>query len=223
VHQHLEPGVLIAAGLLAKKAVAKGLKVKPHIKTSLAPGIARRHRTTSRPPGLLESLEKVGFFVAGYGCTTCIGNAGPLAESIEEADRRQRPRLRRRALGQPQLRGAHPRQHPRQLPRLAAARGRLRDRRHGAEGPRARAVGMGTNGPVMLKDIWPTSDEIHAHLKFAQDPKVYQKLYGDLTKDNPLWGPDLATTGQVYDWPKSTYIARAAVLRGFGMSAGKGP
>ena len=214
------PGVLIAAGLLAKKAVAKGLKVKPHIKTSLAPG-SRVVTDYLKAAGLLESLEKVGFYLAGYGCTTCIGNAGPLAEPIEESivgndlvcaavlsgnrnfEARIHANIRANFLASPPLVVAY-----------AIAGTVLKDLEN-------EPVGMGTDGPVMLKDIWPTSDEIHALLKYAQDPKVFQKLYGDLTKDNPLWASIPATKGQVYDWPKSTYIAEPPFFEGFGMSAGK--
>ncbi len=112
------PGVLLAAGLLAKKAVERGLTVKPHIKTSLAPGsrVVTEYLTKA---GLLPYLEKLGFYLAGYGCTTCIGNAGPLAAADRGDHRQERPGLRGGALRQPQLRGAHPSQHPRQLPRLA--------------------------------------------------------------------------------------------------------
>ena len=141
------PGVLLAAGLLAKKAVELGLKVSPHIKTSLAPGsrVVTEYLTKA---GLLPYLEKLGFYLAGYGCTTCIGNAGPLAQPIEEAVAEERPGLRGGAVRQPQLRGAHPPQHPRQLPRLAAAGGRLCDRRHDAEGLRYRAARQGQGRPA---------------------------------------------------------------------------
>jgi hypothetical protein len=109
------PSVLLAAGLLAKKAVERGLTVKPHIKTSLAPGsrIVTEYLTKT---GLLPYLEKLGFSVAAYGCTTCIGNAGDLTPEINEAIT-ERPGLRRGAVGQPQLRGAHPPQPQGQLPR----------------------------------------------------------------------------------------------------------
>ena len=214
------PGVLIAAGLLAKKAVEKGLTVKPHIKTSLAPG-SRVVTDYLKAAGLLTSLEKLGFYLAGYGCTTCIGNAGPLAETIEDSivsndlvcaavlsgnrnfEARIHANIRSNFLASPPLVVAY-----------AIAGTVLRDLD-------TEPVGIGTNGPVMLKDIWPTSDEIHALLRHAQDPKIYQKLYGDLTKDNPLWGAISTTTGQVYDWPKSTYIAEPPFFEGFGMSAGK--
>jgi aconitate hydratase len=126
------PGVLLAAGLLAKKAVELGLTVKPHIKTSLAPGsrVVTEYLTRA---GLLPYLEKLGFFLAGYGCTTCIGNAGPARAADRGSDRQERAGLRRGALRQPQLRGTHPPEHPRQLSRLATPGGRLRDCRFRAE------------------------------------------------------------------------------------------
>ena len=117
--------MLLAAGLLAKKAVEAGLTVKPHIKTSLAPGsrIVTEYLTKA---GLLPYLEKLGFNVVGYGCTTCIGNAGDADAGDQRSDRQERPGLRRGAVGQPQLRGAHPSQHQGQLPRHPAAGGGLR-------------------------------------------------------------------------------------------------
>ena len=132
------PGVLLAAGLLAKKAVEHGLTVKPHIKTSLAPG-SRVVTDYLTKAGLLPYLAKLGFDVAAYGCTTCIGNAGDLRPSINEAIVAQRPDLRGRAVGQPQLRGAHPSEPQGQLPRVAAAGRRLCDRGHRAQGPHDRA------------------------------------------------------------------------------------
>src|SRR4029079_6262181 len=134
------PSVLLAAGLLAKKAVEKGLTVKPHIKTSLAPGsrVVTEYLTKT---GLLPYLEKLGFDVAAYGCTTSIGHGGdpapkrhyalrtntPFARSRPPAQRRhrhQRPRVRGGAVGQPQLRGAHPSEPQGELPDVAAAGGR---------------------------------------------------------------------------------------------------
>src|SRR6185436_17367171 len=82
-------------------------------------------------------------------------------------------------------------------------------------------LGQGTNGPVYLRDIWPTSAEVHELLRFARDPAVFNRLYGDLTKDNPLWAEIPTTTGQVYNWPKSTYIAEPPFFKDFGMSAGR--
>ena len=125
------PGVLLAAGLLAKKAVEAGLKVKQHVKTSLAPG-SRIVTEYLEKAGLLPYLEKLGFNVAAYGCTTCIGNAGDLTPEINEAITQQRPGVRRGAVGQPQLRGAHPPEPEGQLPGQPAAGGGLRDRRQRA-------------------------------------------------------------------------------------------
>jgi aconitate hydratase len=214
------PSVLIAAGLLAKKAVEKGLSVRPHIKTSLAPG-SRVVTEYLKASGLLPYLEKLSFFVSGYGCTTCIGNAGPLAEPIEQAvldhdlvcaavlsgnrnfEARIHPNIRANFLASPPLVVAY-----------AIAGTVLRDLEN-------EPLGQGTNGPVYLRDIWPTSAEVHELLRFARDPAVFNRLYGDLTKDNPLWAEIPTTTGQVYNWPKSTYIAEPPFFKDFGMSAGR--
>ena len=213
------PSVLLAAGLLAKKAVEKGLTVKPHIKTSLAPG-SRVVTEYLKAAGLMGYLEKLNFYLAGYGCTTCIGNAGPLAESIDQAivdndlvcaavlsgnrnfEARIHPNLRANFLASPPLVVAY-----------AIAGTVLRDLE-------TEPLGMGKDGPVYLKDIWPTSAEIHALLKYAIDPAVFKRLYSDFTKDNPMWADVPTATGQVYNWPKSTYIAEPPFFANFGMSAG---
>jgi len=213
------PGVLIAAGLLAKKAVEKGLTVKPHIKTSLAPG-SRVVTDYLTQAGLLPYLEKLGFYLAGYGCTTCIGNAGPLTEPIEEAivqndlvcaavlsgnrnfEARIHPNIRANFLASPPLVVAY------------AIAGTV------LKNLETEPVGQGSQGPVYLKDIWPSSAEVHALMKYATDPAVFRTLYGDLTRDNPLWADVPSASGQVYDWPKSTYIAEPPFFAGFGMSAG---
>ena len=161
------PGVLLAAGLLAKKAVERGLKVKPHIKTSLAPGsrVVTEYLTKA---GLLPYLEKLGFDVAAYGCTTCIGNAGDLRPSLNEAitgndlicaavlsgnrnfEARIHPNLKANFLASPPLVVAY-----------AIAGTVLKDL---ANDP----VGIGSDGqPVMLKDLWPTSHEIAAVMPYA--------------------------------------------------------
>ena len=213
------PSVMLAAGLLAKKAVEKGLKVKPHIKTSLAPGsrVVTDYLTKS---GLLPYLEKVGFYLAGYGCTTCIGNAGPLAEPIEETivkndlvcaavlsgnrnfEARIHPNLRANFLASPPLVVAY-----------AIAGTVLKDLQ-------TEPIGEGTAGPVYLKDIWPTSHEIAGVMGFAMDPVVFNTRYSNLGADNPLWQNIKGTSGQVYDWPASTYIAEPPFFANFGMSAG---
>src|SRR5471032_678985 len=163
------PSVLIAAGLLAKKAVEKGLTVKPHVKTSLAPG-SRVVTVYLTAAGLLQYLERVGFYVSGYGCTTCIGNAGPLAEPIDQAivdndlvcaavlsgnrnfEARIHPNLRANFLASPPLVVAY-----------AIAGTVLKDLE-------SEPLGIGKDGkPVFLKDVWPTTAEIHALLKYAID------------------------------------------------------
>ncbi len=211
------PGVLIAAGLLAKKAVEKGLTVKKHIKTSLAPGsrVVTEYLTAS---GLLPYLEQLGFTVVAYGCTTCIGNAGPLAESIDDAivkndlvcaavlsgnrnfEARIHPNLRANFLASPPLVVAY-----------AIAGTMLKDLM-------TEPLGNGKDGkPVYIGDVWPTSKEVHALMKHATNAKTFQRLYGNLTKDHPLWNDVPSAGGQVYTWPASTYIAQPPFFQGFGM------
>jgi aconitate hydratase len=215
------PSVLIAAGLLAKKAVEKGLTIKPHIKTSLAPG-SRVVTEYLKAGGLLQYLEKLNFWVSAYGCTTCIGNAGPLAESIDQAivdndlvcaavlsgnrnfEARIHPNLRANFLASPPLVVAY-----------AIAGTVLRDLT-------TEPLGTGSDGkPVFLKDVWPTSAEVEALMPFSRDPATFRRLYSDFTKDNPMWQAVPTAAGQVYNWPKSTYIAEPPFFKDFGMSAGK--
>ena len=214
------PGVLLAAGLLAKKAVEKGLTVKPHIKTSLAPG-SRVVTDYLTKAGLLPYLEQLGFGVTAYGCTTCIGNAGDLRPEFNEAitgndlvcaavlsgnrnfEARIHPNLKANFLASPPLVVAY-----------AIAGTVLKDLT-------TEPVGMGTSGPVYLKDLWPTSHEIAAVMSFAKDPAIYRALYGDVGNANPLWGTISGATGQVYDWPASTYIAKPPFFDGFRMATGK--
>ncbi|WP_175694632.1 aconitate hydratase AcnA [Burkholderia ambifaria] len=201
------PSVLLAAGLLAKKAVEAGLTVDPKIKTSLAPGsrIVTEYLTKT---GLLPYLSKLGFEVAAYGCTTCIGNAGDLTPELNEAitkndivaaavlsgnrnfEARIHPNIRANFLASPPLVVAY-----------AIAGNITRDLM-------TEPVGKGKDGyDIYLGDIWPTSEEIHALLKFALDPKKFEDNYSKLTKKGDLWSKIEGETGQVYDWPKSTYIA----------------
>ncbi|NBD21754.1 aconitate hydratase AcnA [Aquabacterium fontiphilum] len=203
------PGVLLAAGLLAKKAVEAGLTVKPHVKTSLAPG-SRIVTDYLGKAGLLPYLEKLGFAVAAYGCTTCIGNAGDLTPEINEAiwkndlvcaavlsgnrnfEARIHPNIKANFLASPPLVVAY-----------AIAGNVTRDLM-------TEPVGTGKGGkPVYLGDIWPTSDEIHALMKHAMDGEAFRANYAQV-KEQPgkLWGAIKGVKGQVYDWPTSTYIAR---------------
>ena len=132
------PALMVAAGLLARNAVDRGLGRQPWVKTSLAPG-SRVVMDYLRSANLVEPLEQVGFNLVGFGCTTCIGNSGPLDQDVADADRSRRARGRRGAFGQPQLRGPHPPAGEGQLPGLTAPGGRLRAGRNHLERPEHRA------------------------------------------------------------------------------------
>ncbi|MGV3572413.1 MAG: aconitate hydratase, partial [Ramlibacter sp.] len=212
------PGVLLAAGLLAKKAVEKGLRVKPHIKTSLAPGsrIVTEYLTQS---GLLPYLEQLGFAVAGYGCTTCIGNAGDLTPEINEAisksdlvcaavlsgnrnfEARIHPNLKANFLASPPLVVAY-----------AIAGTVLKDLM-------TEPVGQDADGKdVWLGDIWPSSEEIHKLMKYAMNGKAFRANYGKVkTEPGELWERIHGVSGATYNWPTSTYIAEPPFFEGFRM------
>ncbi|HEY5897490.1 MAG TPA: aconitate hydratase AcnA, partial [Burkholderiales bacterium] len=212
------PGVLLAAGLLAKKAVELGLSVKPHIKTSLAPG-SRVVTEYLAKAGLLPYLEKLGFNVAAYGCTTCIGNAGPLAQPIDEAivkndlvcaavlsgnrnfEARIHPNIRANFLASPPLVVAY-----------AIAGSVMVDFK-------TQPVGRTKAGKeVFIGHIWPTHDEIDALMKYAMDAGTFRRLYANLAETNPLWKKVSAPGGQVYSWPTSTYIAEPPFFKDFAMT-----
>ena len=212
------PSVLLAAGLLAKKAVEAGLKVKPHIKTSLAPGsrIVTEYLTET---GLLPYLEKLGFALAGYGCTTCIGNSGDLTLELNEVitkndlicaavlsgnrnfEARIHPNLKANFLASPPLVVAY-----------AIAGTVNRDLM-------TMPVGQGKNGrDVYLGDIWPTSDEIYKLLKFAMNGKAFRANYAKVkTEPGKLWDNIKGVAGQAYSWPRSTYIAEPPFFGDFAM------
>jgi aconitate hydratase len=212
------PGVLLAAGLLAKKAVEAGLKVKKHVKTSLAPG-SRIVTEYLEKAGLLPYLEKLGFSVAAYGCTTCIGNAGDLTPEINEAitkndlvcaavlsgnrnfEARIHPNLKANFLASPPLVVAY-----------AIAGNVTRDLM-------TEPVGKGAKGrDVYLGDIWPTSDEVYKLMKFAMNGKAFRANY-DKVKSDPgkLWEKIKGVKGNVYTWPRSTYIAEPPFFADFTM------
>ncbi|MDB5846250.1 MAG: acnA, partial [Rhodoferax sp.] len=210
------PSVLLAAGLLAKKAVEAGLKVKPHIKTSLAPGsrIVTEYLTET---GLLPYLEKLGFSLAGYGCTTCIGNAGDLTPELNEVitkndlvcaavlsgnrnfEARIHPNLKANFLASPPLVVAY-----------AIAGTVTRDLM-------TEPVGKGKGGKdVYLGDIWPTSDEIYKLMKFAMNGKAFRENYAKVKTDpGKLWEKIKGVTGDAYNWPHSTYIAEPPFFKTF--------
>ncbi|GJI89935.1 aconitate hydratase AcnA [Duganella hordei] len=213
------PSVLLAAGLLAKKAVEAGLTVAPHIKTSLAPGsrVVTEYLTAA---GLLPYLEQLGFGVTAYGCTTCIGNAGDLTPELNAAistndivasavlsgnrnfEARIHPNIRSNFLASPPLVVAY------------AIAGNM------TVDLMTQPVGKGKNGnDVYLGDIWPTSKEIAKLMKFAMNSKVFKSNYADV-KGNPgkLWEHVSSTEGNVYNWPASTYIAEPPFFDGFEMT-----
>ncbi len=211
------PSVLLGAGLLAKKAVEAGLSVAPHIKTSLAPG-SRVVTEYLKAAGLLPYLEKLGFGVTAYGCTTCIGNAGDLSPELNEAitsndlvaaavlsgnrnfEARIHPNIRANFLASPPLVVAY-----------AIAGTVTRDLM-------TEPVGKGKDGrDIWLGDIWPSSEEIHALMKYAMDAKTFKGNYEQVKKPSKLWGAIQGTKGQVYDWPRSTYIAEPPFFQDFSM------
>ncbi|ALS63879.1 aconitate hydratase AcnA [Pandoraea apista] len=211
------PSVLLAAGLLAKKAVEAGLKVAPHIKTSLAPG-SRVVTEYLEAAGLLPYLEKLGFGVTAYGCTTCIGNAGDLTAELNDTivkndlvaaavlsgnrnfEARIHPNIRANFLASPPLVVAY------------AIAGNVR------RDLMTEPVGKGHGGrEIFLGDIWPTSEEIHKLMKFAMNAKVFKTNYDTVKEPSPLWAKVKGSKGQVYDWPTSTYIAEPPFFDGFSM------
>jgi len=211
------PSVLLGAGLLAKKAVEAGLEVAPHIKTSLAPG-SRVVTEYLKAAGLLPYLEKLGFGVTAYGCTTCIGNAGDLTAELNEAivkndlvaaavlsgnrnfEARIHPNIRANFLASPPLVVAY-----------AIAGNVTRDLM-------TEPVGKGKGGKdVWLGDIWPSSEEVHALMKYAMDAKTFKGNYEQVKKPSKLWAGIKGTKGQVYDWPESTYIAEPPFFQDFTM------
>jgi aconitate hydratase len=210
------PSVMLAAGLLAKKAVERGLRVKPTVKTSLAPGSRVVTRYLERT-GLLPHLEALGFAVVGYGCTTCIGNSGPLDPRIEDLvtknelvcaavlsgnrnfEARIHQAVKANFLASPPLVVAFA---------LAGTVACDLDRE---------PLGKGKDGrDVYLRDVWPTQAEVEALIPAAADPAAYSENYARLV--TPEWQSLTAPTGEVYTWdPKSTYVREPPYFEAFGM------
>ena len=215
------PSVMLAAGLLAKKAVEKGLKVNSAVKASLAPG-SRVVTDYLNKTGLQPFLDQLGFNLVGYGCTTCIGNSGPLRPVIEEAvvkhdlvaasvlsgnrnfEARVHQNIKANFLMSPPLVVAF------------ALAGRVdidltQD-----------ALGHTTDGdPVYLRDIWPSLEEIRTALASALKPEVFQALYTDFAGQNPKWNEIPASTGLVYAWDtSSTYIQEPPFFENFSLQPG---
>jgi aconitate hydratase len=212
------PSVMLAAGLLAKKAVERGLKVGPAVKSSLAPGsrVVTDYLTRTK---LQPFLDTLGFQTVGYGCTTCIGNSGPLAAPIEDAiakgdlvaasvlsgnrnfEARVHQSIKANFLMSPPLVVAF------------ALAGRV-DIDMSSE-----PLGKGSDGKdVFLKDIWPTLAEVRDLMQSALKPEVYQRLYSDFASQNPKWNEIPSSTGDTYSFdPKSTYIQEPPFFAGFSM------
>jgi aconitate hydratase len=205
---------MMGAGLLAKKAVERGLSVEPHVKTSLAPGskVVTEYLQTS---DLLPYLEELGFDVVGYGCTTCIGNSGPLAEEISQAvdenglivaavlsgnrnfDGRINPDVKANYLASPPLVVAY------------ALAGTVdvdlsKD-----------PLGDDENGnPVYLKDIWPSQEEVAREVENALDPGIYTKQYANVYTGNEQWNEVEVPEGDLFEWdPDSTYIQEPSFFK----------
>ena len=213
------PSVLIAAGLVARKARAKGLTVKPWVKTSLAPGsqVVTDYLTQS---GLQSDLDAMGFNLVGYGCTTCIGTSGPLPEEITKAivagdlvaasvlsgnrnfEGRVNPDTRANYLASPPLVVAY------------ALAGSMQIDLN------KEPLGTGTDGqPVYLKDVWPTSAEVSAIMREYVTAEMFARRYADVFKGDVNWQAIQVSGGQTYNWPaKSTYVANPPYFEGMTMT-----
>jgi aconitate hydratase A / 2-methylisocitrate dehydratase len=216
------PSVMLAAGLLAKKAVEKGLKVRPTVKTSLAPG-SRVVTQYLEKTGLQPYLNQLGFNLVGYGCTTCIGNSGPLDPTIEDIvndhdliaasvlsgnrnfEARVHQSIKANFLMSPPL-----------VVAFALAGTVEKDL---SKEP----LGIDKDGnDVMLADIWPSMDEISVAMRDAFDAETYRELYGNFAEQNPMWNSIPASSGLTYQWdPNSTYIQDPPFFVGFGAEVGE--
>ncbi|OUM90344.1 MAG: aconitate hydratase 1 [Bacillus thermozeamaize] len=203
------PSVLIGAGLLAKKAVERGLEVAPYVKTSLAPG-SRVVSDYLDKAGLTPYLEKLGFYTVGYGCTTCIGNSGPLDPEVEQAiaegdlvvasvlsgnrnfEGRIHPAVKANYLASPPLVVAYALAGTVDIDLLNEP------------------IGQGKDGqPVYLRDIWPSQKEVQETIASVLTPELFKERYGRVFDGNEAWNAIPVTGGQMYEWNEaSTYIQR---------------
>ncbi len=216
------PSVMLAAGLLAKKAVERGLTINPAVKTSLAPG-SRVVSDYLTKTGLQTYLDQLGFNIVGYGCTTCIGNSGPLHARIEEAinkfdlvaasvlsgnrnfEARVHQNIKANFLMSPPLVVAFALAGRVDLDLAKDPLGRDKEGRD-----------------VFLKDLWPSLGEIRQVMQSALTPEVFRKLYRDFADQNPKWNEIRSSTGEIYQWDeKSDYIHEPPFFADFSMAVGK--
>ncbi|MCW8093153.1 aconitate hydratase AcnA [Alteromonas sp. ASW11-130] len=200
------PSVLMAAGLLAKKAREAGLTRKPWVKTSLAPGsqVVTQYLENA---GLMTPLQELGFNLVGYGCTTCIGNSGPLPDEISNAIRQAKLTVTSVLSGNRNFEGRiHPDVAANYLasPPLVVAYALAGNMNIDIS---SEPLGKNKEGtPVYLKDIWPSEEDIHKHIEQFVSADLFKQKYADVFKGNDVWN-ELAVSGTaVYDWPDSTYI-----------------
>jgi aconitate hydratase len=201
------PSVMLGAGLLAKKAAGRGLRVPPYVKTSLAPG-SRVVEDYLRKSGLMPYLEELGFHIVGFGCTTCIGNSGPLPEPVSNAIQEGDLVVSSVLSGNRNFEGrVHPLTKTNYLasPPLVVA--------YALAGTTdidltTDPVGMGDDGePVYLRDIWPTNEEIEETVAASLSPEMFKEQYANVRDSNETWNEIPTSGGELYNWnPKSTYI-----------------
>lgn len=209
------PSVMLGAGLLAKKAVARGLKVKSFVKTSLAPG-SRVVTDYLTKADVLGSLEQLGFFVVGYGCTTCIGNSGPLPEAVSNAIMEGNLVAAAVLSGNRNFEGRvnpHTRANYLASPALVVAYAIAGTIEIDFE---TEPIGHDNNGkPVFFREIWPSHEEIVKAMEESVQPEMFVKQYSSAFTDNATWNAIPITPGDLYKWDeKSTYIQRPPFLEG---------
>jgi aconitate hydratase len=215
------PSVMLAAGIVAKKAVERGMKISPTVKTSLGPG-SRVVTEYLEKTGLQEYLDAIGFNTVGYGCTTCIGNSGPLEPNIEKAivendliaasvlsgnrnfEARVHQNIKANFLASPPLVVAYA---------LAGTVNKDLSKD---------AIGTDRDGnDVYLKDIWASAEEVSALMQSAMDAATFKRLYGEFAEQNLLWNAIPSSVGGIYEWDeKSTYIQEPPFFQGFSMETG---
>jgi aconitate hydratase len=211
------PSLMLAAGLVARKARARGLRAKPWVKTSLAPG-SQVVMEYYRRAGLVEDLEELGFYLVGFGCTTCIGNSGPLPPEISEAVKRHELSVCSVLSGNRNFEGRiNPdcRMNYLASPPLVVA--------YAIAGTMdldltSEPLGIGNDGaPVYLADIWPTPSEVSALVAESVDSSMFRASYGEVFRGDERWRSLEVPTGSTFAWdPSSTYVRRPPYFDGMG-------